>query len=223
MKEYQHIGGKHGGIDTSIFDLRLRDREYTARASSGSRVTCKVTENQVCIESVEDKKIAFVATNIDGNLILYVRNTDDQGNRHPDIYPVQLIEHSFEYFNSQGKPVQSIQGSWLPPVHGESSVNHTEYTTRLEGLTDVTAEDRAKAAQNTWTGKVAAALGFTEASVIESEGLNDTIGYVEVQFRKPEEKVVEHEISSEDVSLAALDATIDWEGEDALQARSKVL
>ncbi len=210
----QYIGGRSGGITTSIFTAESRSKgQYTIQGKSGRSLDVFVTNSVVHISSAEDRKVLFAAHAINNTYNLNIRNIEANGQRHPDLYPGQLAKYSYEFLTENGIPMDVMNGKWVPSYDGKPSVNYEAYASNLSGTINPTVEDKAKAAQNTWTGRLAASLGYTDIhQILEGEGQSGEM--VIVQFIKPAPLTLDVELPT----LLEANKEIDWSGKSDIVA-----
>lgn len=194
----RYVGGRTGGVPESIFASgKERGQDIKGKSGRSLKALFFPDEGEVTIKPQDDDKAVFsIKVDDDGRLSMDINNRGADGKPHPDIYPAALVKRSIQFFGDQGREVRTMLGTWDRPTGTEPSVNYDEYVTNLSALgkqpEDITEADKKAAAKNTWTGRLAESLGYTEVRSIHDnpderrKGRTDII----VQFVKPHEDAV---------------------------------
>lgn len=171
LKDVEIISPVLRGVSESIFD-QLQSSGFVEGNSGRSVLSYVVCPCSICISDVWDSDFYFFAELEEGILKLDIKNKGYNGDplqKHPDIYPRDLLHKSIEFFEKQGRRIQVIKGHWVN--EDEYSDNYDSYRRYLKSLKrEVVLEDRKQAAFQTWTGQRAQELGFTKIrSISDSE------------------------------------------------------
>lgn len=196
-EQQKYIGNEDGGIDKAVFRYtRFSGDEFVTYGRSGQKFYYTITSDSVNIATEDGSSIGFSASVEDGVLSAFVDNTIGPGEKHPDLHPTKLIKHTIAYFKDRGHEITTFEGHWVATDTPGDSVNWEEFAEQYDA-SDRSDEAAIAAARNTWTGRLAAELGFTEVNSVFVEPLADGIEAlypyddVIVRFEKP--KVTEKE------------------------------
>ena len=104
-------------------------------------------------------------------LRLSINAKNSEGVPYPGLYASELFRLSIQYFEKQGKQINSIRARWnKTPTQSD---NYSQYCESIgQGMSEKSA------ALNTWTGKIAKELGFVYVYPVQSEMQNATIDFI---------------------------------------------
>lgn len=194
MKQTEvYIGGEKGGIPDSIF----QPGPWQEFLGLNTKLEGMVTPLEIDIRDAENYSFFFNAKVTPDNLISFsINNRNLRGNRdekQPDIYPLELAKRAYKYFIEQGHAINGIAARWTKYRDGTSLLdNYDQYFAYLKSLPKrgllnlwkYSEDEKMRAAKQTWTGKMAATLGFTEVDKVK-EKIEDSRTTISTTFRKP--------------------------------------
>lgn len=186
MSQERYIGGPTGGIPEDIF---IPGFKGVINCASGEKLGGNITKDLVVIASQKDSKneqYIFVARRSKHDhdaLELGIKTKiGNPPEKHKDLYAKELAKKSIIYLEEQGTPITKIRGFWQ---EGDNFDAYQNYMDDIRQTRPTTGKDQRDAARNTWTGKLAESLGFTE---IESIGQTKS-GSILTYFKKAGERL----------------------------------
>jgi hypothetical protein len=175
----RYIGGSTGGVPEEIFTPGFKG---PLTGMSGAKLSCRTDTSSVVIASFDEDTAYFLACVLpeetDALHLDIKTKTADHPDRHPDLYASELVDRSLTYFHEQGFAINKLIGAWNK---GDNYKAYRDYITKIILARDITDEDKKNAARNTWTGRLAQSLGFTEIERLEVENPKS----IHVVFSKP--------------------------------------
>jgi len=151
-------------------------------------------DNELSIATRGGREFSYNSVlNEDGSLEIMVNLiaiSEDGQQRRSVLMPnyTSLVDHTFDYFERQGRQILEIRDGWNATWKGKPNSNWQAY---LQGISDGLSPEQA--ARMTPTGKVVGRHGFTEVSVIlqEEELENDQEEGGLAVFTRPKKKSVD--------------------------------
>ncbi len=182
MKE-GFIGGPTGGIPEAVFQPNFGKQLF--RGASGAQLRGEVQPRSMGIFTLDQAGLAqrrfYGNVTHDGHIGMNIQNKGLYGNedRHPDIYAGKIAERFLQYIKANGIDIHAIDGSWRPS--GDNYKMFIDYLAKVSQKKPLTADDQLDAAKQTWTGRLATKLGYSEV-VINGDWNSSTI--IKASFTK---------------------------------------
>ena len=163
------------------------------RMPSRRLLKCSALPGEVKITDLADSELCFEAHQEDvgateaklpGVRYTIFSRDYETGYHHPDIFAARLFRRALQYLEAQhGAPLLRIVGMWS--IEEGGSDNYTQYMAALQPYgSNPFYHHKREAARTTWTGKMAAAMGFTSVGAITEER-PPSKDYIMVDFDRP--------------------------------------
>jgi hypothetical protein len=156
------IGGEEniGGIQASV--LTTIGKGPTEGQISHRKLIYEATERSILVTDEQEPHFHFRAdVDADGFVKFDVYTRGWRGNkssRHPDFYATSLAKRCVDVFRSRGIEIHGMKSQWINKGP-YASQNASEYQENVDnGMTPT------EAAKHTWSGELAADLGFPNLS-----------------------------------------------------------
>ncbi len=157
-----------GGIPEDIF--RGPGTGEIKGLISGRDISYSFQDRRIAITDTELMTFHFYATvNDNGVMELIIRTRgfdasegENGQTKHPDLFARELVIRSLQYFRERDLEITGVAGKWWLNA---TSDNGQQFSQNL-----AQGQSKAEAAAGTWTGKLAAELGFPQVKYVFYEG-----------------------------------------------------
>ncbi len=173
MSSLELIGKEGFGIAPSIFTGE-RIKNKLLIGGSGHPYIVTVTPEFVRIMDAEERRLRFTATVDAGGVLKFDIQSflfrDDHKVLSPDLFIGRLYSQALLYFDRMGTQIARLKHDFLPPVEEEGiqgdsifcpNVNFVAFGEAVHWDAYVDDTVRKQAAHVTWSGRMAAAHGFS--------------------------------------------------------------
>jgi hypothetical protein len=172
---YPYLEGSHG---ISFSQLPV-ESDGLVIGGSGRRLYCVTDRSKISVTDLDTQTRWLSAAVNYGTISLnLLTRPDHQGEQaaHPDLFGAKFVAMALANFRRGGHDVRRYLSKWHP-----GSVNYIAFQRVKEATGDIVL-----AAKSTWTGKTAAANGFTELNLEDFvEYKEESSRCVRVIFRRP--------------------------------------
>jgi hypothetical protein len=195
------------GVPTSFFDPFVGDPLGEPYADiqpgkSGREIECAKIPKLITINDVlnPDLQISAVVDS-KGTLKVSINIIDEQGQKHPDMEPRELLVRSINFLIDSGNDIHAFQSAWA--LKGEYTTNTNSFVRDLrnngillEEISEITEQDPRwnillDAARNTWTGEMMEKIGLKKIESFSVEKFGST-NFIHVLFSSPDGEPLRH-------------------------------
>lgn len=181
---------KQYGVPDHLFSQRGRGE--IKGLSGKTTLEYIIQDTKVLIIDKDDPALGFKAWVENDVLRFNIFTKGYQGQskvRHPDLFATILAKRAYRLFQENNIAMDRLEANW---TEGEGEDNLKKYYATLQSLYSqyeqglITKDEmRKQAAKNTWTGRLAAKLGFTEITSIQRKYQGDRV-VEQIVFTKPQ-------------------------------------
>jgi len=191
-----------GGIPSVAFVLTDEEKTEQIKGLSGRELLVTTSPFEIVIKDRLNPMLHFTRADYDEtdnsiNASIFTAGFNgDPREKHPDLHATKFLSTVYKLFRDKYGEIKAINGSWYPDSRSGMSVNYDSFINYIreekeridfdqldEPMKDSEEKRiKAEAAKQTWTGRFANSLGYTE---VEFKYENNPNG-IYCKFKKPQ-------------------------------------